>query len=150
MRRYLKRGAAISFIVSWLLLFGYLIQDIGSELVAFIDTIDVARRLTAPDGHITALLERDLHFDLNFRLYLVDVARAPAPTDVKQALWSSQDYPPTTHRNWNEELRWSTDSSVIAVSIGETYVFAYDLRTKQRLEDHTQIGQLLMERDTLK
>ncbi len=36
MRRYLKRATAISLILSWLLLFGYFIWDIGSELVALL------------------------------------------------------------------------------------------------------------------
>jgi hypothetical protein len=68
------------------------------------------------------------------------------PTDIKQALWSSRDYEPTIFRNWHEDIEWSRDSSVVAVTIEGEYVFARDFTTGKSLEDPDQICGLLEER----
>jgi hypothetical protein len=104
---------------------------------------DVARRVTAPSGQQTALLVRALFFDLNFRLYLVDIPADPVPCQVTEALWSSPDYEPTTRRNWHEEIEWSADSAILAVRIEQEYVFAYDFSSGQATDDSNQIEQLL-------
>ena len=62
---------------------------------------------------------------------------------IQRALWISPDYEPTTHRNWYEDVVWSEDGTVVAVTIEEQYVFAYDFQTEQRYEDPTQIRSLL-------
>jgi hypothetical protein len=145
MRRYLIRSAIALFVLSWLLLFSYFLRDFQSALFAF-GPDEVARRVTAPDSSKTALLERALDFDLNFRLYIVQSPSTPNPNDRRQALWVSPDYEPTTQRNWNEELEWSKDATVIAVSIDGQYVFAYDFTSAQRVEDGVRIKQLLSAR----
>jgi hypothetical protein len=135
----------IVFIVTWILLFAYLIFDglFVHLLPNFMNgPDDVARRVTAPDGSKTALLLRDFFFiDLNFHLFIVKAPYADPP-DLRKALWVSQDYLPDTI-NWHEDIEWSADSSVIAVIVEDQYVFAYDFELDQRLEDPEAIRRLL-------
>ena len=125
--------------------------------------IDVVRRITSPDWSKTAILVRSYAslMDLNFALYITDdefadVTRsnedASFITDgdlpdralwIQRALWISPDYEPTTHRNWGEDVVWSKDGTVVAVTIEGQYVFAYDFQTEQRYEDPAQIRSLL-------
>ena len=55
----------------------------------------------------------------------------------------SPDYEPTTDHNWREDLTWRADSAVIAVSVAERYVFAYNFDSDQALDDHETIRALL-------
>ncbi len=143
-RRVMIIALAVGFSLSWLLLFAYFVRDFQAAL--FAGPTDVARRLTAPNGQKTALLVRDYHFDLNFRLYMVDSPRALPPSTVQEALWSSPDYNPVTDHNWYEELEWSADSSVVAVRIEQQYMFAYDFATSQEYTDSIRIRQLMTKR----
>ena len=128
--------------------------------------IDVARRVTSPDWSKTAILVRSYAslMDLNFALYITDdefadVTRSNEDasfitesettnsTDsalwIQRALWISHDYEPTTQRNWHEDVVWSEDGTVVAVTIEEQFVFAYDFQTGQQYEDPAQIQGLL-------
>jgi hypothetical protein len=148
MQHSIRTGTRIGFIISWFLLLGYFIATVMR--VAFFAplAIDVSRRVTAPNGRTTALLVREYAFDLNFRLYLVDSPWASVPSQARQAVWSSQDYDPTDRHNWREEVEWSSDSSLVAISIEQHYVFGYDLTAGRAIENSLQIRQLLIERST--
>jgi len=117
--------------------------------VGFLRAIDVSRRVTAPDWSMTALLTREYHFDANLRLWIVDDPYADVPEEVAQALWTSRDYMPDPQENWHEDMEWSKDSSIIAVTMNGQYVFAYDFDTDQRLEDAGHIPSLMESRDDL-
>lgn len=108
---------------------------------------DVSRRLSSPDGTKTALLVRDYAFDLNFKLFIVDGPYDPPPKPDSY-LWSSHDYNPETEQNFHEDLEWSQDSSVIAVIIDGEYVFAYDFKPDEKVEDQELIKQLLKSRNS--
>lgn len=146
-RRLLIIVVAMCFGATWLLLLGYVVRDFQAALFTF-GPQDVARRLTAPNGQKTALLVRDYHFDLNFRLYMIDTPTAFPPRTAQEALWSSQDYNPVTDHNWHEDLEWSADSALIAVRIDQQYVFAYDFTTEQQYVDPDRIRQLISLYDT--
>ena len=103
---------------------------------------DVSRRLTSPDGTKTVLLVRDYAYDLNFKLFLVDRSFDAAPKSDSY-LWVSHDYNLETDQNFHEDLEWSKDSSVIAVIIDDQYVFAYDFRSDEKIEDQESIKQFL-------
>jgi hypothetical protein len=108
---------------------------------------DVSRRMTSPDGKKSMILVRDYAFDLNLRLFIVDDVGDPAPSDFKDALWSSRDYNPDPGMNLREDLEWSKDSSVIAVTIDGEYIFAYDFNSNEKFEDQESIKQLLESRN---
>jgi hypothetical protein len=128
--------------------------------------LDIVRRVTAPDGKKTAILVRSYgsFIDLNFVLYvsddrMVDVTdsttnatfiadtklsnMSDAAIWIKRALWISGDYEPTTSRNWREDIMWSSDGMIIAVTVEENYIFAHDFGTGQRYEDSERIAELL-------
>lgn len=108
---------------------------------------DVSRRMTSPDGKKSMILVRDYAFDLNLRLFIVDDVGDPTPSDFKDALWSSRDYNPDPGMNLHEDLEWSKDSSVIAVTIDGEYIFAYDFNSNEKFEDQESIKQLLESRN---
>jgi hypothetical protein len=128
--------------------------------------IDVARRVTSPNGTKTAILARsyDSLMDLNFALYVANdefadvsgssedasfITKSEATNSpdsvlwIQRALWISPDYEPTTQRNWHEDVVWSEDGTVVAVTIEGQFVFAYDFQTGQQYEDSVQIRGLL-------
>ena len=157
----------VFFVITWLLMClnnAYLFFKQGREFT--FGPLDVVRRVTAPDGKKTAILVRSYGslLDLNFALYISDdnrvdvkdsTTKASFVTDaelsnmddkaiwIKRALWISDDYEPTTSRNWHEDIVWSNDGAVIAVIIEGQYVFAYDFDTGQRHEDSGSIDELL-------
>lgn len=107
---------------------------------------DVSRRMTSPNGEASVILVRDYAFDLNLRLFLVDDVGDPPPNDFKDALWSSHDYNPDPGMNLHEDLEWTKDSSVVAVTIDGKYVFAYDFNSHKKIEDPESIKQLFESR----
>ena len=111
---------------------------------------DVSRRLQSPDGQKAALLIRNYGFDLNFQLYTFDNYFVQPPYDPNDSLWLSNDYNPDDRsKNLHEDLEWSKDSSVIAVTIDGKYVFAYDFKSNNKIEDQELIIQLLESRNIL-
>lgn len=151
-RRIVLGCIAIFFSVTWLLLAGYMVGDIRQDFrqarateAVSINPYEYSRWITAHDQSKTAVLVRDYSLDLNFRLFIVDRYAPQIPTDVTQALWSSRDYEPTTYRTWQEDIEWSGDSSVVAVTLEGAYVFAYDFSTGQKVEDPDNIQKLLEE-----
>ena len=132
-------------IVTWILLFfsNWLWFEVARSPFTT-KVYDVSRRMPSPNGKRSVLLVRDFAFDLNFRLFSVDDVGDPAPSDFKNALWSSRDYNPDPGINRHEDLEWSKDSSVIAVTIDGEYVFAYDFSLNENIEeDEERIKQLL-------
>ena len=126
--------------------------------------IDIARRVTSPNGSNTAILVRLYGFDLNFALYITDdnfaditdseedasfisdnefASLTDAVVWIRRALWISHDYDPDTGRNWREDVVWSEEGAVVAVTIEGQYVFAYDVLSGQQYEDPQQIRDLL-------
>ena len=152
MREGLKKAAKTFLVITWLLLFAYFAVDIVHTVWTFdlFGPRDVSRRVTASDESKTALLERDYgYLDLNFRLYMMEgLSFADLPEDFGEALWVSRDYELTTDHNWHEDIEWSTDSSVIAVTIEGQYIFAYDFKTDQRLKNPEAIQSLLKSRNS--
>ncbi len=162
--------AVVAFVSTWVLMCANTINVLTGNIqknnaeFAF-GPLDVVRRITAPDGKKTAILVRSYgsFLDLNFMLYITDdemadiidsTGRASFIVDsrfvnkdtaiwIKRALWISHDYEPTTNRNWHEDIVWSDDASVIAVTVEEEYVFAYDFNTEQRYEEAERILDLL-------
>jgi hypothetical protein len=158
----------VFFLVTWAILFRNninLLARINQDATGF-GPIDIARRVTSPSGRRTAILARSYaaFIDLNFALYITDDAladitsssedasfisdseradRTDSPLWLQRALWISHDYEPTTHRNWHEDVVWSEDGTVVAVTIEEQFVFAYDFQTGQQYEDPAQIQGLL-------
>ena len=149
------RNVAIAFLVlfflgTWALLFWYFVGDIHGEFdrtVACINPYRYSRWVTSHDRNKMAVLVRDYFFDLNFRLFIIETSIPEIPTDINKAIWSSRDYEPTTHRNWHEDVEWSRDSTVVAVTIEGEYVFAYDFALGRELEDAESIRELLEAHD---
>jgi hypothetical protein len=147
----LWRGCLLSFFaITWILFALYVVNDIRvgwSKIFTYINPYEYSRWVTAHDRSRTAILVRDYHFDLNFRLFIVESGTQEIPTDINQAIWSSRDYNPTTFQDWGEEIEWSGDSSVVAVTIEHEYVFAYDFNTIKEIEDPEAIRRLLEEHE---
>ena len=163
----LKILAGSFFVTTWLAMCVYNLNQLSKENQEFtFGPLDVVRRVSAPNGGRTAILVRSYasFLDLNFVLYVSDdryidisdsTSDASFVTDaeiaetgdmafwIERALWISPDYEPTTSRNWHEDIIWSQDSSIIAVTIDDQYVFAYDFETKQRYEQEDEIQDLL-------
>jgi hypothetical protein len=165
--KVIKVLAAIFFVATWLLMCGNSVNLlIKNNAESGFGPLDVVRRITAPDGKKTAILVRSYRsfLDLNFALYVTDDEMADVTDStekasfvaddelasmndaaiwIKRALWISHDYEPTTSRNWHEDIVWSNDGSIIAVTIEGQYVFAYNLGTEQRYEEAEEIHELL-------
>ena len=136
---------------TWILLFRFFYDNFMSDLMLPMTGVeDVSRRLKSPDGQKVALLVRDSGFNLNFQLYIYDDYFIQPPYDPNASLWLSNDYnPDDTSVNLHEDLVWSKDSSIIAVTIDGEYVFAYDFKLNQNIEDDEHIKQLLETRINL-
>lgn len=102
---------------------------------------DVSRRLTCPDRSKTALLIRRRGRDLNFQVQVNG-----------RKLFFSHDYHPDLTINWNENIHWSKDSSLLVLSIhgpdaNEPFKWAYDFRQQKELSDPKGIESLWNERN---
>ncbi len=137
-------GIIILILIPWL----WLLFDMSSLVWQFTHcgdqrVYDVSRRVTAPDESKTALLTRSVAFDMNYRLYIVDNEIMSASCEPDKALWISRDYNPDTRDNWHEDVEWSTDSSIIAISVEGTYVYAYDFSAEKPIDNPADIQRLL-------
>jgi hypothetical protein len=167
----IKVLAFVFFISSWLLMCGNSVDlfitrnQQGMDELAF-GPLDIVRRITSPDGKKTAILVRSyasFQASTNFILYITDdpmtdvtnsTVHANFITEddlakskdsvvwIRRALWVSQDFNPTTDKNWHEDIAWSRDGEIIVVVVEGQYVFAYDLGTKQRYEKAEEIVEL--------
>ncbi len=149
-RRIAMGCTALFFGITWLLLLSNFIYDIRNAYegsLTYVSPYKYSRWAMAHDRSKTAVLVRDYFFDLNFRLFIIDPYSGEVPDDIKKALWTSRDYEPTTYRNLREDIEWSRDSSVVAVTIEGEYAFAHDFTTGRNLEDPDQIRSLLEERN---
>lgn len=159
MHRYWKKIVVTAFLVSWLILAWYSVQITRafSTYRAFNPYRDVSRRVTSPNGQHTAVLVRDLGYpDLNFKLYIGGPSRAgriyvadPHLLEESTLVWVSRDYEPTTLVNWHEDIFWTADSTVVAVSILGQFVVAYDIASNRTVEDPREIERLLNTRGGL-
>ena len=107
--------------------------------------LDVSRRLMSPDRTKTAILIRRHAFDLNFK---VDVKSG----SKKKNLFYSHDYFPDLTINWNENIEWSADSSLLVLTIhepdaNEPFTWAYDFKEKKELSNIQVIKSLWKERN---
>jgi len=155
MKNKFFKWASIAILIiggaTWILLFRFFYDNFMSDLMLPMTGVeDVSRRLTSPDGQKVALLVRDSGFNLNFQLYIYDDYFIQPPYDPNASLWLSDAYnPDDTSINLHEDLEWSKDSSVIAVKIDREYVFAYDFKLNENIEDEEHIKQLLETRINL-
>lgn len=161
----------IFFGSTWMLMCGFGISALirnfhkGMDELAW-GPLDVVRRYTSPTGDNTAILVRSYGSfaqGMNFILYITDneMADVIMSTEkdtyitkeefacspdcaiwIRRALWISNDYDPSTYRNWHEDLVWSIDGNIIAVVVEDKYVFAYDLVAEQRYEEAGAIEEL--------
>ncbi|MBN1804741.1 MAG: hypothetical protein JW837_05780 [Sedimentisphaerales bacterium] len=102
---------------------------------------DVSRRLTSPDRSKRALLIRRQAFDLNFKVEVNG-----------KELFYSHDYVPDLTFNWNENINWSKDSSLLVLSIhepdtSEPFKWAYDFKEQKEFLDRNVIEALWIERN---
>ncbi len=167
-RRVFGVLAIAIFVITWVVLcFGNLFFIDRAIKKEGFGPVDVAKRVTSPDGSKTAILARSYNFlDLNFQLLITDdnfvdieqpgnaqfytVEGGWGQAGLAQAgepLWYSHDFELTTRWDWNEELVWSQDSLVIGVRVEDEYVFAYDFSAKKGSADAQQIKELLAEHD---
>jgi hypothetical protein len=136
------------FAISWVLMAWYVLVDIRSGSInpfSYIDPFEYSRWVLSPDSSRTAVLVRDYYFDLNFRLFIVDPHSKEIPRDVKQAIWTSRDYPLSDYQEFDDDIHWSRDSAVVAVTIDDEFVFAYDFGTSQEFREPDEIISLLKE-----
>ena len=102
---------------------------------------DVSRRLASPDRSKIALLIRRQAFDLNFKVKV-----------NKKVLFYSGDYVPDLTVNWNENIEWSADSSLLVLSIhdpdaNEPFKWAYDFKQQKDISDTKMIDALWNDRN---
>jgi hypothetical protein len=119
-------------------------------------TSDVSQRLMPPDRSKVAYLIRRYAFDLNFGVVVRECSDLAInehynPTSDETLFWSG-DYEPDLTINWNERLKWSTDSSLLILTIdtpeAETlFVWAYDFNTKREIKDIKEIESLWSKRN---
>jgi hypothetical protein len=67
-------------------------------------------------------------------------------------LFFSHDYNPDLTVNWNENIEWSADSSLLVLTIyepdaNEPFIWAYDFKEKKELSNSQTIKSLWKERN---
>jgi hypothetical protein len=122
----------------------FLIDILPRKLMGEIKS-DVSRRHMSPDRTKTAILIRRHAFDLNFK---VDVKSG----GKKKNLFYSHDYFPNLTINWNENIEWSADSSLLVLTIhepdaNEPFTWAYDFKEKKELSNIQLIKSLWKDRN---
>lgn len=135
---------AVFFISTWLLMCGANVMRAFEAMLLLPD--DVARRVTSPDWSRTALLVRSYGFldhDLNFKLSIIEHKDGRGSFGKGGEIWRTPDSDSNTRLNWHEEIEWSKDSSVIAVSLEGRYAFAYDFSASQGIKEPERIRSLL-------
>jgi hypothetical protein len=164
-RRVFGTLALAVFVITWVLLcFGNLYFIQGAIKKQGFGPVDVAKRVTSPDGSMMAILARSYAAlpALNFWLIISDdnYVDIKTPGNARfyteqggwsqaglahagEPLWYSHDFELTTRWDWNEELVWSQDSLVIGVRVKGEFVYAYDFSANQGYEDAQQIRELL-------
>jgi len=144
MSKSLRRvGIILLVLIPWLLLTIAIGGPVWRDLqCGFPLTFDIARRVTAPDESKTAVLVRVIGFDMNYRLYIVK-GNVVTPSCEADELWISTDFNPDTRLNLHEDLQWSNDSSIIAVTIEGQYTYAYNFSSEKEVDDPVTIQSLL-------
>ena len=109
------------------------------------DKSDISRRIMSPDRTKTAMLIRKHAFDLNFKLEVKSGRK-------KKKLFFSHDYYPDLTINWNENIEWSADSSLLVLTIhepdaNEPFMWAYDFKEKKELPNIQLIKSLWKDRN---
>jgi hypothetical protein len=132
------------FLISWILLFGdFYLSHLGPLGPI---TSDVSKRLESPDHTKTALLVRRKAFDLNFLVKIKSGWRT-------STLYDSPDYNTDPTVDWNERIKWSSDSSMLVFSTDEippyfkSRTWAYDFRNNVAVTEPERIFSLLKERN---
>ena len=110
---------------------------------------DVAKRIKSPDFNKTALLIRRNAFDLNF------VVKIKEKLGTRTLHWT-RDFIPDLTADWNEQIVWSDDSSLIVLTVDdvrndyEKYMWAYDFKNNKEYIDKEKIIEILNSRNTEK
>ena len=136
---------ALRLIFAFLLLFFVWYFATNFFSLFFGTRLDVSKRLMSPDYTKTATLIRQHAFDLNFIVYVKSGGK-------KKKLFFSYDYPPDPTVNWNENIEWSADSSLLVLTINEPdanepFMWAYDFKEKKELSNNQVIKSLWKDRN---
>ena len=134
------------FVTYFLLIFKVSFRPIANEIGFMPVYEDVVKRIDSPDRSKAALLIRRTSFDLNFYV------------KIKEGFFSknihkSRDFTPYQFVDWNEELKWSYDSSFLVMSVDnefdkeEKYMWAYDFKEQKEYTDETAITEILNSRN---
>jgi len=108
---------------------------------------DVAKRIKSPDYSKTALLIRRNASDLNFGVKIKQKLRT-------RTLHWTPDFVPDLTADWNEQIVWSDDSSLIILTVddvdnnNEKNMWAYDFKTNKEYYDKDKITDILSSRNT--
>ena len=147
----LGKGCLLAFFaITWILCASYVAIDIRNEWnksATYVNPYEYSRWVMAYDRSKTAILVRKYGFDLNFLLFIQESGSQEAPTDRTKAIWISHDYDPSPYKEWGEDIKWSGDSSIVAVKIDNEYVFSYDFNTSKQTDDPEIIKIWLKEHD---
>jgi len=124
---------ALRLIFAFLLLF--FVWEFVTDILpkSFGDKTDISKRVVSPDRTKTAILIRKHGFDLNFIVQVKSGSK-------KKKLFFSHDYYPDMTINWNENIEWSDDSSLLVLTIhepdaNEPFMWAYDFKEKKELSN---------------
>jgi len=130
-----KEGrTALRLTFAFLLLF--FVWEFETDIFFFLfwgDKSDISKRVMSPDRTKTAILIRKHGFDLNFKVEVKSGRK-------KKKLFYSHDYYPDLTINWNENIEWSADSSLLVLTIhepdaNEPFMWAYDFKEKEELSN---------------
>ncbi len=132
-----------SYRLLFVFLAGFFLWHISIELINAGYIVDIAKRLESPDGKKLALLERRHSFvDLNFAIIIYDGHKA-------KEIYVSSDLDTNLSINWNENIKWSEDSSFLVLSLnkyGESRIWGYDFKTENWVLEAKKINQILKSR----
>jgi len=124
-------------------------------------TSDVSRRLMSPDHTKTAFLIRRYAFDLNFGVTVIyggdrlkNAKKYSCYKRKAEKLFWSRDYFPCLDVNWNENIEWSTDSSLLKLIIhdpeeAKPFTWAYDFANEREITEANEIQLLWNQRNQI-
>jgi hypothetical protein len=107
---------------------------------------DVAKRIRSPDYSKAAILVRRSGFDLNFIIKVKEKG-------IARTLHVSRDFVPDLTADWNEEIVWSDDSSMLVFRVddiqndGAEYMWAYDFMNRREYFDKGEIVEIFNSRN---
>ena len=145
MKKGIKSLIIVSYISMVCLCLSLLLSRILSHV--YVDA-DVAKRIQSPDNtKIARLIRRKAFIDLNF---FVEIKNGL----TFRQLHKSRDFSPDKRVDWNEQLIWSYDSSLLYMSVDnqfdnlEKYVWAYDFKHNKEYTTESVIMEIMDSRNS--